>query len=149
MIGQFSDDRNLEELDEQDLYRLYDIVKTLHNSDKNAMPMSEVRNQRHVPLSVLIATGMGHCMAKKDSPVVRACVRRFERHTHRNLLINYSSGFDPLPWAVDAATLLEGFHSYAEELFLIGKQQVPGSRLQRAVYTLAKWIFDKGDGARL
>ena len=147
LLGQFSDDRNLEQLDEQDLYRLYDIVKTLHNSGKNAMAMSEARNQRHVPLSVLIA--MGHCMAKIDSPGVRACVRRFERHTHRNLLINYSSGFEALPWAVDAATLLEGFHSYAEELFLIGKQQVPGSRLQRAVYTLAKWIFDKGDGARL
>ena len=43
------------------------------------------------------------------------------------------------------------FHSYAEELFLIGKQQVTvaGSRLQRAVYTLTKWIFDMGDGARL
>ena len=40
--------------------------------------------------------------------------------------------------------MLEAFHSYATELYLIGKQQVPGSRLQRAVYTIAKWLFVKG-----
>ena len=45
--------------------------------------------------------------------------------------------------------MLEAFHSYATELYLIGEQQVPGSRLQRAVYTIAKWLFVKGDGARL
>ena len=111
------------------------------------MPMSEARNQRFVQLSELIVTG--HSMAQIDSPGVRAYVRRIERHTHRNLLIDYSSGFEALPWAVDAATMLEGFHSYAEELYLIGEQQVQGSRLQRAVYTMAKWLFDMGDGARL
>jgi hypothetical protein len=40
--------------------------------------------------------------------------------------------------------MLEAFHSYATELYLIGKQQVPGSRLQRAVYSMAKWLFVKG-----
>jgi hypothetical protein len=147
VLAQFSDDRNLELLDEQDLYRLYAIVKSLLNSGKNAMPMSEVRNQRHALLSDLIATG--HSMAQIDSSGGREYVRRIERHTHRNLLIDYSSGSEPLPWAVDAATMLEGFHSFAEELFLIGEQEVQGSRLQRAVYTMAKWIFDMGDGARL
>jgi hypothetical protein len=146
-LAQFYDDRNLEQLDEQERYRLYDIVKSLHNSGKNAMPMSEARNQRFVQLSELMATG--HSMAQIDSPSVREYVRRIERHTHRNLLIDYSSGFEALPWAVDAATMLEGFHSYAEELFLIGEQEVQGSRLQRAIYTMAKWLFDMGDGARL
>jgi hypothetical protein len=146
-LAQFFDGRNLEQLDEQERYRLYDIVKSLHNSGKNAMPMSEARNQRFVQLSELIVTG--HSMAQIDSPGVRAYVRRIERHTHRNLLIDYSSGFEALPWAVDAATMLEGFHSDAEELFLIGEQEVQGSRLQRAIYTMAKWLFDMGDGARL
>ena len=76
-------------------------------------------------------------------------VKPIERHTHKNLLIDYSSGSEPLPWAVDAATLLGGFNSFAEELFLIGEQEVQGSRLQRAIYTMAKWLFDMGDGARL
>jgi hypothetical protein len=147
ILNQFFGGRNLEQLDEQECYRLYDIVKKLHNSDKNAMAMSEVRNQRYVPISVLL--GMGFSMADIDSYGVRACVKGLERHTHKDALINYTSGFEPLPWAVDAATMLEAFHSYATELYLIGEQQVPGSRLQRAVYTIAKWLFVKGDGARL
>jgi hypothetical protein len=43
--------------------------------------------------------------------------------------------------------MLEVFHSYAYELFVIGQAQVAGSKKQRAVYTLARWLFIKGDGA--
>ncbi len=46
ILNQFFGGRNLEQLDEQEFYRLYDIVKKLHNSDKNAMAMSEVRKPR-------------------------------------------------------------------------------------------------------
>ena len=145
MLMQFFGTRNLEQLDEAESYWLYDIVKKLHNSGKNAMLMSEVRNQRHVWLSILL--GMGHSMADTNSAGVRGCVKGTERHTHRDAQIDFTSGFEPLPWAVDAATMLEVFHSYAYELFVIGRAQEEGSKKQRAVYTLARWLFVQGDGA--
>ena len=48
----------------------------LHNSDKNAMAMSEIRNQRHIPLSVLL--GMGFRPARRRAPfsLHRACRAR-------------------------------------------------------------------------
>jgi hypothetical protein len=145
MLMQFFGETDIEGLDEEESYWLYGIVKKLHNSGKNAMLMSEVRNQRHVWLSILL--GMGHSMADKTSAAVRDCVKGTERHTHRDAQIDFTSGFDPLPWAVDAATMLEVFHSYAYELFVIGEAETAGSRKQRAVYTLARWLFVKGDGA--
>jgi hypothetical protein len=51
--------------------------------------------------------------------------------------------------ALDAATMLEVFHNYAHQMYLIGKRQSPGSQRQKAVFTLAKWPFDRGNGARL
>jgi hypothetical protein len=147
MLMQFFGRRGLLGLDEHESYWLYDIVKKLHNSTKNAMLMSEVRNQRHVWLSILLA--MGHSMADNESAGVRGCVKATERHTHRDKLIDFTSGFRPLPWAVDAATMLEVFHGYAYELFLIGEQEEEGSKKQRAVYTLARWLFVKGDGASI
>jgi hypothetical protein len=86
-------------------------------------------------------------MADTNSAGVRECVKGTERHTHRDAQIDFTSGLGPLPWAVDAATMLEVFHSYAYELFAIGEAQEAGSRKQRAVYTLARWLFVKGDGA--
>ena len=147
MLMQFFGETDIEGLDEAESYWLYAIVKKLHNSGKNAMLMSEVRNQRHVWLSILL--GMGHSMADIKSDGVRDCVKGTERHTHRDAQIDFTSGFAPLPWAVDAATMHEVFHSYAYELFLIGKAQTAGSKKQRAVYTLARWLFVKGDGASI
>jgi hypothetical protein len=45
--------------------------------------------------------------------------------------------------------MLEGFHSYAQELYLIGKEQDAGSNRQKVPFALAKWFFDTGDRARL
>ena len=45
--------------------------------------------------------------------------------------------------------MIEAFHSCAYELYLIGKEQGEGSKRQQAVFKLAKWLFDRGDGARL
>ena len=49
--------------------------------------------------------------------------------------------------AVDAATImmLEAFHNYGQERYLIGKEQDEGSKKQRAAFMLAKWFFDTGD----
>ena len=78
------------------------------------------------------------------------CVPRSAQHSHRpGEAIEFDSCFEPLSLAVDVATMLEGFHSYAYELFLIGKAQTAGSKKQRAVYTLARWLFVKGDGASI
>ncbi len=43
----------------------------------------------------------------------------------------------------------EAFRSYAYELHRIGKEQDVGSKRQQAVFMLAKWFFDRCDGARL
>ena len=45
--------------------------------------------------------------------------------------------------------MLEGFHSYAQELYLIGKEHDEGSKRRKAVFNLAKWLFHRGDGASL
>jgi hypothetical protein len=48
--------------------------------------------------------------------------------------------------AVDAATMLEAFHNYGQERYLISKEQDEGSpKKQRAAFMLAKWFFDTGD----
>ena len=44
------------------------------------------------------------------------------KHTNTNETIDFSSSFRPLPLAVDA-TMLEAFHNYGQELYLIGKEQ--------------------------
>jgi hypothetical protein len=64
-------------------------------------------------------------------------------------VIDFDSCLEPVPLAVDAATMLEAFHSYAYELYRIGKEQDAGSKRQQAVFKLAEWIFDRADGARL
>jgi len=38
-------------------------------------------------------------------------------------------------------------HPLGYELFVIGQAQEEGSKKQRAVYTLARWLFVQGDGA--
>jgi hypothetical protein len=70
-------------------------------------------------------------------------------YSHTPEWIDFSPSFARLPLAVDAATMLEGFHSYAQELYLIGKEQEPGSNRQKVPFALAKWFFDAGDRARL
>ena len=100
----------------------------------------QVRNQGNVPLSALL--GRGHSMAEHGIPSM-------EWHRHRKMLNDYSSGSGGLPWAVDAAAMLENFHAYAMALYGIGADQEVGSKRQRAAYRLAQWLFDMGDGARL
>ena len=77
------------------------------------------------------------------------CVTRSAKHTHTREWIDFSSSFAPLPLAVDAATMLEAFHSYGQELHRIGKRQPQGSQRRKATFVLAKWFFDTGDRARL
>ncbi len=71
------------------------------------------------------------------------------KNSHTAEMIDFDSCFEPRSLAVDAATMLEAFHSYAYELCLIAKGQDAGSKRQQAVVKLAEWIFDRGDGARL
>ena len=55
-----------------------------------------------------------------------------------------------MPLAVDAATMLGALRSYADELYLSARSTWDeGSQRQKAVFLLAKWFFDRGDGARL
>jgi hypothetical protein len=130
--------------------------KTRHNSDLNARAMTEVshlkpmlplamllllacdcsrvctrqvRNQYFILLSVLL--GRGGRMAEHS-------------HSHKKVLIDYTSGAIGLPWAVDAATKLENFHSYAMALYRIGAAEAAGSKRQRAAFRLAQWLFDRG-----
>ena len=77
------------------------------------------------------------------------CVTRPRQHTNTPEVTDFVSCFEPQSLAVDAATMLEAFHSYAYELYLIGKEQGAGSKRQQAVFKLAKWLFDTGDRARL
>ena len=150
-----------EELDDADALWLYEKVKTLHNSDLNARIMTEVshrtlppcaaatcsrlqprqvRNQFFILLSVLL--GQGRRMAD-------VCIHPMHKHSHKPVLIDYSSGASGLPRAVDAATMLENFHSYAMALYRIGAAEAAGSQRQRAAFRPAQWLFDMGDGARL
>ena len=167
LVMQFFGSRRLEALDDADALWLYNVVRKLHNSDLNARLMSEVsrlrrmlpsvlplrgclrlhrvctrqvRNQANVPLSALL--GSGHSMAKHGIPST-------EWHTHRKMLIDYSSGSGGVPWAVDAAAMLENFHAYAMALYRIGADEAAGSKRQRAAFRLAQSPFDMGDGARL
>ncbi len=79
----------------------------------------------------------------------QTCVTRVRKHSHTPEMIDIASCFEPQSLAVDAATTLEAFHSYAYELYRIGKEQGAGSKRQQAVFKLAKWLFDTGDLARL
>ena len=56
LLMQFFGTRSLGGLSPADRLWLYKEVKSLHNGSKNAMMVSEVRNQYHVWLSVLLAT---------------------------------------------------------------------------------------------
>ena len=101
-----------------------------------------MRNQWFIPLSVLLGQGRWPGMAD-------VCIHPMHKHSHKNVTIDYSSGASWLPWAVDAATMLENFHSYAMALYRIGAAEAAGSKRQRAAFRLAQWLFDMGDGARL
>ncbi len=78
-----------------------------------------------------------------------ARIPHMQKHSHKKVLIDFSSGASGLPWEVDAATMLENFHSYAMALYRIGAAQAAGSKRQRAAFRLVESIFDMGDGARL
>ena len=71
------------------------------------------------------------------------------QHINTPEVLDFDSCFELRSLAVDAATMLEAFHSYANELCLIGKEQDEGSQRHKAVFKLAKRSFDRGDGARL
>ena len=57
LLMQFFGTRDLGALTPADKLWLYKVVKSLHNGSKNAMMVSEDRNQYHVSLSVLLAMG--------------------------------------------------------------------------------------------
>ncbi len=99
-----------------------------------------MRNQRFIPLSVVL--GQGRRMAD-------VCLRGRHKHSHKNVMIDFSSGASGLPWEVDAATMLENYHSYAMALYSIGAAEAAGSKRQRAAFRLVESIFDMGDGAKL
>ena len=148
LLMQFFGTRSLGGLSPADRLWLYKEIKSLHNGSKNAMMVSEVRNQYHVWLSVLLA--MGHSMGDiTPGRSAQQCVQRWMKHTNTAERIDFSSSFAPLPLAVDAATMLEAFHNYGHELHRIGASQPPGSQRQKAACVLAKWFFDTGDRARL
>ena len=114
------------------------------------MMVDTSRNQWHIWLSLLLA--MGFTMDDISSEKRRSrqpCVTRVAKHSHTPQMIDFVSCFEPQSLAVDAATMLEAFHSYAYELYLIGKEQDAGSKRQQAVFKLAEWFFDRADGARL
>ena len=72
------------------------------------------------------------------------CVKPWAKHQHERddrFLVELSAA----ALAVDAATMLEAFHNYGQERYLIGKEQDEGSKKQRAAFMLAKWFFDTGD----
>ena len=77
------------------------------------------------------------------------CVKPWAKHTNTNETIDFFVELSAAALAVDAATMLEGFHSYAQQLYLIGEAQEPGSNRQKVPFALAKWFFDTGDRARL
>jgi hypothetical protein len=83
----------------------------------------QVRIQFYIPLSVLL--GQGRRMAD-----VR--IQPMHKHSHKNVMIDYSSGASGLQWAVDAATMLENFHSYAMALYRIGAAETAGAAVGRA-----------------
>jgi hypothetical protein len=109
------------------------------------LPEVEVRESL---LQTLLGEAVDHlCRHQARFPT---CVPRSAQHSHRpGVVIDFDSCFEPLSLAVDAATMLEGFHSYAQELYLIGKEQDAGSNRQKVPFTLAKLFFDTGDRARL
>ena len=76
-------------------------------------------------------------------------IQPMHSHSHKHVMIDYSSGASGLPWAVYAATMLENFHSYAMALYRIGAAEAADSKRQRAAFRLAESLFDMGDGARL
>jgi hypothetical protein len=151
LMHQFFGTRNLGDVSPADRLWLMQEIKKLHNGFKNAMLVDTSRNQWHIWLNLLIA--MGFCLNDISSEERRArqpCVPRSAQHSHRpGVVIDFSPCFEPLSLAVDAATMLEGFHSYAQQLYLIGKEQEPGSNRQKVPFALAKWFFDAGDRARL
>ena len=150
LLMQLFGTRNLGDLSPADKLWLYKVIKSLHNGFKNAMMVDTSRNQWHIWLSLLLA--MGFTMDDISSEKRRSrqpCVTRVAKHSHTPQMIDFVSCFEPQSLAVDAATMLEAFHSYAYELYLIGKEQGEGSKRQQAVFKLAKWLFDRGDGARL
>jgi len=77
------------------------------------------------------------------------CVKPWAKHTNTNETIDFFVELSAAALAVDAATMLEAFHNYGQERYLIGKEQDGGSKKQRAAFMLAKWFFDTGDRVRL
>ncbi len=99
-----------------------------------------MRIQFYIPLSVLLC--QGRRMADARIPPIH-------KHSHKNVLIDFRSGASGPPWEVDAATMLENFHSYAMALYRVGAAEAAGSKRQRAAFRLVESIFDMGDGAKL
>ena len=139
---QFFGKRNLGDLSPADKLWLITAVKKLHNGFKNIMMVDTSRNQWHIWLNLLLAMGC----SMDDISSGWTCVAQ---HSHTPEMIDFDSCFEPVPLAVDAATMREAFHSCAYELCLIGKEQNAGSKRQQAAVKLAEWTFDWGDGARL
>jgi hypothetical protein len=129
---------------------LYEVVKSLHNGSTNAMMASEVRNQYHIWLSVLLAMGLSmDDISSESRRFGQQCVKRWMKHSQTSDWIDFSPSFARLPLAVDAATMLEAFQGYGQQLHRIGKRQPPGSQRRKAAFVMAAWFFDTGDCARL
>ena len=99
-----------------------------------------MRNQWFIPLSVLL--GQGRRMAE-----VR--IQPMHKHSHKNVLIDYSSGPLGCRGPSMRRRCSRTFHSYAMALYRIGAAEAAGSKRQRAAFRLAESLFDMGDGARL
>ncbi len=101
-------------------------------------------------MNLLLAKGFSFDdISSAERRARQTCVPRSAPRSHTGVVIDFGSCFEPLSLAVDAATMLEGFHSYAQQLYLIGKEQEPGSNRQKVPFALAKWFLDTGDRARL
>jgi hypothetical protein len=150
LLMQFFGPKNLGDLSPADRLWLYEVVKSLHNGSTNAMMVSEVRNQYHIWLSVLLAMGLSmDDISSESRRSGQQCVERWRKHSHTSEWIDFSPSFARLPLAVDAATMLEAFHGYGHELHRIGKRQLPDSQRRKAAFVMAAWFFDAGDRARL
>ena len=133
--------RDLGALTPADKLWLYEVVKSLHNGFKNKLM---VDTSQPMACLALVAPCNGYWTTHLGSIWTTVRQALGEGHQHERdgrFLVELSAA----ALAVDAATMLEAFHNYGLERYLIGKEQDEGSKKQRAAFMLAKWFFDTGD----
>ena len=143
LLMQLFGTRNLGDLSPADKLWLYKVIKKLHNGFKNAMMVDTSRNQWHIWLSLLLAMGCSmDDISSEERRSRQTCVTRVRQHTPE--MTDFVSYFEPQSLAVDAATMLEALHSYAYELYLIGKEQDAGSKRQAGRVQAGQCYCDPG-----